>query len=137
MTTVEQVQAMVDDYCQWLKDETTLKSVAKGEWVEITTPMLDRHNDPIQIYVNRNDNGWTLTDDAFTLNDLAMSGCEIAPERRKHMLAQVLNDFGVEVDQNNALLVKASDQDFARKKHFLLQAIMAVNDFVYLAKLKL
>lgn len=66
-----------------------------------------------------------------------MSGCEIASERRKHMLAQVLNDFGVEVDQNNALLVKASDQDFARKKHFLLQAIMAVNDFVYLAKLKL
>lgn len=47
MTTVEQVQTMVDEYCRWLKDETTLKSVAKGEWVEITTPMLDRHNDPL------------------------------------------------------------------------------------------
>lgn len=34
MTTVEQVQAMVNEYCRWLKDETTLKSVAKGEWVE-------------------------------------------------------------------------------------------------------
>ena len=33
----------------WLKDKTTLREV-DGEWVEITTPYLDRHNDALQIY---------------------------------------------------------------------------------------
>lgn len=134
MTTVEQVQSMVDSYYQWLKEGTTLKSVSQGEWVEITTPMLDRHNDHIQIYVQRNENGWILTDDSFTLDDLAMSGCEITSERRKLLLSQVLNGFGVELGEDNALIVKATNLDFARQKHFLLQAILAVNDLFYLAK---
>ena len=134
MTTIEQVQVMTDEYFRWLRQETTFKSVAAGEWVEITTPMLDRHNDHIQIYVRHDERGWYLTDDSFTLDDLAMSGCEVNSSRRKFLLDQVLNGFGVSLDENNAIYARASDQDFARQKHFLLQAILAVNDLFYLSK---
>lgn len=125
---------MTDEYFRWLRQETTFKSVAAGEWVEITTPMLDRHNDHIQIYVRHDERGWYLTDDSFTLDDLAMSGCEVNSSRRKFLLDQVLNGFGVSLDENNAIYARASDQDFARQKHFLLQAILAVNDLFYLSK---
>jgi hypothetical protein len=36
----------------WLKDRTTLREV-NGEYVEITTPYIDRHNDALQIYARR------------------------------------------------------------------------------------
>ena len=94
--------------------------------------MLDRHNDNIQIYVKRDQNGWVLTDDSFTLDDLAMSGCEITPPRRRRWLEQVLAGFGVSIDDKDALLVKAADGDFCQKNHFLLQAILAVSDLFYL-----
>lgn len=94
--------------------------------------MLDRHNDNIQIYVKRDQNGWVLTDDSFTLDDLAMSGCEITSPRRGRWLEQVLAGFGVSIDDKDALLVKAADGDFCQKNHFLLQAILAVSDLFYL-----
>lgn len=134
MTTVEQVKSMMDGYIKWLSEGFSLRFVDSGRWVEVTTPMLDRHNDHIQIYIKKTENGWVLTDDSFTLDDLAMSGCDITSDRRKLLLSQTINGLGVELNENNALVVTSSNADFARKKHFLLQAILAVNDLFYLAK---
>ena len=53
---IEEIQKHIDDYVRWLRDKTTLREIK--EWVEITTPYLDRHNDYIQIYAKRNDGGY-------------------------------------------------------------------------------
>lgn len=41
----------MDSYHVWLKDKSVLRQI--DQWVEITTPYLDRHNDYIQIYAKQ------------------------------------------------------------------------------------
>lgn len=70
MTNVEEIRGLVDQYRIWLRDRTTLRSVHQN-WVEITTPFLDRHNDYIQLYAKREDGGVRLTDDGHTMRALS------------------------------------------------------------------
>ena len=48
---IEEVQVLLDRYVAWLKDKSTLRQI--DDWVQITTPYLDRHNDYLQIYAKR------------------------------------------------------------------------------------
>ena len=119
-------------YFSWLKEKTTLRTI--DDWVEVTTPFLDRHNDYMQIYVRRDESGYRLTDDGYTISDLEMSGCHLDTPRRQRLLATTLSGFGVQRDtQSNELFVNASDQSFPVRKHRLIQAMLAVNDLFYLA----
>ncbi len=59
MTVAQEIEKLLNDYRTWLRDKTTLREV-NGEWVEITTPYVDRHNDALQIYA-RAENGATLS----------------------------------------------------------------------------
>lgn len=127
---INEVQSLLDQYWAWLKDRTTLRQI--NDWVEITTPYLDRHNDHIQIYAKRRDGGFVLTDDGYVLQDLEQSGCRIEGARRQGLLKMTLNGFGVQLN-NQALEVHASAGNFALRKHNLVQAVLAVNDLFYLA----
>lgn len=127
---IAEVQRLLDEYVAWLKDKTTLRQV--GDWVEITTPYLDRHNDYLQIYAKREDGGYLLTDDGYTIEDLEQSGCSLDSEKRKALLRTTLNGFGVNLD-GSALVVRTSREAFASHKHNLVQSMLAVNDLFYLA----
>jgi hypothetical protein len=129
MTDVEEIGALVDRYRSWLKDKTKLRLVNR-DWVEITTPFLDRHNDSIQIYARRDDQGFLLSDDGQTLSDLEISGCPINSPKRKELLKVALNGFGVE-ENRGVLSVKAGADNFALRKHSLIQAILSVNDLFF------
>src|SRR5579884_4333081 len=126
----DEIQHLLDQYIAWLKDKTVLRQVK--DWVEITTPYLDRHNDYLQIYARRTNGSVTLTDDGYTLTDLEQSGCLLDTPKRKELLRQTLNGFGVEESQGR-LTVEATPETFPFKKHNLLQAMLAVNDLFYLA----
>jgi hypothetical protein len=127
---ISEIQSLLDQYWVWLRDKTTLREVS--DWVEITTPYLDRHNDRLQIYAKRQNGGYVLTDDGFTLDDLEQSGCKIDSPKRQALLRITLNGFGVQVNKQ-ALEVHASPDNFALRKHNLVQAMLAVNDMFYLA----
>jgi hypothetical protein len=131
MTDLEDIGQMLDAYRAWLKDRTTLKMVHRN-WVEITTPFLDRHNDYIQIYAKSVEGGYVLTDDGNTIRDLELSGCALDTPKRKHIMTVTLNGFGVE-EANGILRTRATAANFAVRKHALLQAILALNDMFYLA----
>ena len=81
-STVAEVERLLHDYREWLQDKTILRDV-NGAWVEITTPYLDRHNDALQIYARREDGGFLLTDDGYTIHDLEASGCSLNTESAK------------------------------------------------------
>jgi hypothetical protein len=130
--SVAEIEKLLHDYHAWLRDKTTLRQV-NGDWVEITTPYLDRHNDALQIYVRAETGGYALTDDSYTIHDLDASGCSLHTEKRQDLLKMTLNGFGVKLKQE-ALEVHATAENFALKKHSLIQAILAVNDLFYLAK---
>ncbi len=127
---IQEIQRLLDQYVAWLKDKTTLRQVA--DWVEITTPYLDRHNDYLQIYATRKDHGYVLTDDGYTIEDLEQSGCKLESPKRQDLLRMTLNGFGVRLNEN-ALEIPASADNFALRKHSLIQAMLAVNDMFYLA----
>jgi Domain of unknown function DUF1829/Domain of unknown function DUF1828 len=130
--SVAEIERLMRDYHVWLRDKTTLREV-NGEWVEITTPYLDRHNDALQIYVRADSGGYILTDDSYTIHDLEASGCNLHTEKRQDLLNMTLNGFGVR-RRDDALEVHATAETFPSKKHSFVQAMLAVNDLFYLAK---
>jgi len=127
---MDEIKSMMDQYIDWLRSKTTLKQV--DSWIEITTPYLDRHNDYLQIYAKRQNGSYILTDDGYILSDLMQSGCKLESPKRMALLRTTLNGFGVRLE-GEALEVEASRDNFALKKHNLLQAMLAVNDMFYLA----
>ena len=127
---VQDIQNLLDAYHVWLKDKTVLHLI--DQWVEITTPYLDRHNDYLQIYVKKTNGGFLLTDDGYIIDDLKQSGCKLDSQKRQELLKMTLNGFGVQ-KEGNELQVHASVESFASRKHNLLQAMLAVNDMFCLA----
>jgi hypothetical protein len=58
---LSEIEQLTENYFKWLKDKTLLKQTQ--DWIEITTPFLDRHHDYVQIYVKKENNQFILTDD--------------------------------------------------------------------------
>ena len=128
---IAQVHQLKEQYYAWLKEKTFLREIEN--WVEITTPFLDRHNDYLQIYAKQSNGGFILTDDGYTINDLELSGCNLDSPRRQNQLATTLRGFGVKKEnESKALHISATNEDFALRKHNLIQAMLAVNDLFYL-----
>jgi hypothetical protein len=130
--SVAEIEKLLKDYREWLKDKTTLRQV-NGTWIEITTPYLDRHNDALQIYARRENGGFVLTDDSYTIRDLETSGCKLDTHKRQELLRMTLNGFGVRLNRD-AIEVQATPENFPLRKHNLIQAMLAINDLFYLTK---
>ncbi len=128
---IQDIQKLIDTYYAWLKDKTILRQV--NRWVEITTPYLDNHNDYIQIYAKKVNGEFILTDDGYTISDLESSSCKLDSPKRQDLLKMTLNGFGVQME-GKALQVHASSDNFALRKHNLVQAMLAVNDMFFLAQ---
>lgn len=127
---VEEVQLLMDQYLAWLRQKTSLRQI--DDFVEVTTPYLDRHNDYLQFYIKRTNGGYLLTDDGYIIDDLKLSGCKLDTPKRQDLLKMTLNGFGVQ-QESDALIVKATPDNFNLRKHNLVQAMLAVNDLFYLA----
>lgn len=54
-------EKLVSSYLAWLKSKIIVKEI--DGIAEITTPFLDRHNDHLQFYVKKTNEGFILTDD--------------------------------------------------------------------------
>jgi Domain of unknown function DUF1829/Domain of unknown function DUF1828 len=127
---IADIQRLMDAYHAWLKEKSVLRQI--DQWVEITTPYLDRHNDYLQVYAKQLNGGFLLTDDGYTIDDLEQSGCKLESRKRQELLKMTLNGFGVQLD-GKALQVHASPDNFSLRKHNLVQAMLAVNDMFFLA----
>jgi hypothetical protein len=128
---IDEVRTLIDQYTDWLRDSTTVRQIA-GEWVEITTPYLDRNNDMIQIFAKRSGNGFLLSDGGNTIQELENSGCSLGTPKRQELLHLTLNGFGVRI-KDDEIYAESPSIDFSRRKHCLIQAILAVSDLFYLA----
>ena len=127
---IHDIQQLLEEYYGWLKRKTTLRQI--DNWVEITTPYLDRHNDYIQIYAKALDRGFILTDDGYTIHDLEQTGCKLDSPKRQELLKVTLNGFGVQLE-GRELQVQASRENFALRKHNLVQAMLSIDDMFYLS----
>lgn len=126
------IQKLINDYTQWLKSEITFSKI--GEYYEITTPYLDNANDYLQIYVRQDGNDILFSDDSATISNLKATGFQFTPNRKKN-LQRILAQFGVNCEEDE-LTAKAPIQEFAKKKHLFIQAILRVDDMFALSKSK-
>ncbi len=116
---------MINDYVNWLKENIAYERI--GDYVEIVTPFVDRHNDSIQVYIKKiSDDDYLLTDGGEIISDLILSGIEITPHRQK-MINDILMRFGVQ-SNNREITINACENDFPAKKHFLIQALLTIDD---------
>ena len=130
MTRTE-CERLIGEYLRWLKEGLRVSELETS--CQISTPFLDRHNDEIEIYVEKRNGGLVLTDDGYTISDLEATGMTFETVKRKSHLQAILNGFGVR-QENGELLVAATPHDFPQKKHALVQAILSVNDMFIMAE---
>ncbi len=124
-------EKLIESYIEWLRDRIEIADVENA--CEITTPFLDRHNDQLQIYVERSNGKLRLSDDSYILGNLETSGVALDTPKRREMLQIVLNGFGVQ-ESDGELFVEASTEKFPQKKHSLIQAMLAVDDMFMTAR---
>ena len=123
-----------EKYISWLEDEITVNKI--GEYIEVTSPFLDRYNDYLQVYAKlENDKEILLTDDSYIINNLEMSGIDMKSSRRKQLLQSFLNKYNVKLE-DSALVAKSSIEDFPQKILFLMQAMLNVDDMFMLSQNK-
>lgn len=121
------IKKLITEYTDWLKQEITTASF--GEYVELTTPYLDRFNDYLQIYVRQNADGTiTLSDDGYIIGNLISSGMNFKKSSSRHkMLERIARAYQVNI-QGEEISTIARAGSFAKKKHMMVQAMIAVDD---------
>jgi len=132
MNTISECDAIIREYLAWLKTGLSVAEIGDGV-CEITTPFLDRHNDHLQIYLLQENGNYVLTDDGYILSNLEMSGMDLSSPKRQRILKTILQGFGVSVVEG-ALRVEAQRSNLPRRKHNLIQAMLAVNDMFVMAQ---
>jgi hypothetical protein len=129
---VGECKNLIDGYLSWLRQGLQVEQVSERCCI-IATPFLDRHNDEIEIYVERRGSGLWITDDGYTLADLDHGGVKLDTEKRSTHLKHILRGFGVKVE-GSEICVETTERDFPQRKHNLIQAILAVNDMFVMGK---
>ena len=121
------IQKMISDYTEWLKKE--ISTAAYGEYVELTTPYLDRFNDYLQIYVRQNgDDSFTLTDDGYIIGNLISSGMTFRKgSNRQKMLDRIAINYNISID-GEVIKTTANASNLPQKKHMMIQAMLAIDD---------
>jgi len=127
----EVTKRLIDDYLRWINEGYQVE--AADSYAVIGTPFLDPHNDEIQIFVEQEDERLRLSDDSYTIADLRDLGLEINTEKREAQLRQILNGFGVQLEDGE-LFIFATPSDFPQRKHSLLQAILAIHDLAVMGQ---
>lgn len=129
---IDDIKSRLDSYSTWLRDNTHLRPADDPDWVEITMPFLDRHNDYPQIYVRRTNDAYLLTDDGYTLVELEQSGTAIDSPDVQAVMTMTLARLSVR-RESERLEVQATQHDFPRRLNDLVQAMLAVEHLAYTA----
>ena len=127
-------ETLKDQYVAWLRDKIKFKEL--NGTIEITTPLMDRHNDYFQIYVTQmDDSNFRITDAGYVIGDLELDGIDVLHSpKRKELLQATLNRHGVKLSKSKDLYVEATMNSFAQKKHMLIQAMLTINDMFMVSR---
>ena len=117
---------IVDNYLAYLKRNITVKQI--GEVVEVTLPFWDLHRDHLQVYVQKNADNYTVSDDGYTLADMRQSGVNVESVQSGLTFTAILQSFGV-TRSGNKLHIEASQDNLPRSQHNFVQAMLALNDW--------
>lgn len=123
---MEPIEQKMDEYFSWLKQSYKYKELDNS--TEITTPFKNHLNDYIKIYAYALPNEKIiLSDDGLTVNELEMFGIDINTKTREKIIQSVLKQFNLNLE-NDEIIAKVKNENFAKSKHNLIQGILKIYD---------
>ncbi len=130
----EKVKGLVKEYYQWLFNKVDVLELEESEWVITGTPFENFMGDLIDLYIKISGNEIIISDGGETLSNLEFVGVNInKSKRRKQIFENIIMTYGILTD-GKSLFVKATEKDFVKKKHQLIQAILQISDMFLLTK---
>ncbi|WP_084506011.1 DUF1829 domain-containing protein [Amycolatopsis sp. ATCC 39116] len=124
---------LVESYYSWIRNHISGETL-NDTVSELTTPFLDRHNDHIQVYAERQSPDlFLLTDDGYIVAELKSSGVDSRGVRRRELLHQLISGYGVSIE-GGELQTTATPHDLGQRLHNLVQAMLSVDDMFVLAQ---
>lgn len=134
---MSQAESLKNSYIDWLKKELIFTDVEDG-YISISTPFVDNNYDNIELFAKFvSESQIEVTDFGETLFNLEDNGLKITKRSKTiyRLFENTLNDFGIEYNCNTETLSITTDvRRFPTAKNRLLQAIMRINDLLYLSK---
>lgn len=127
------INPLINDYHNWLKDNTLTKENPNSGWVTIQTPLTDYFNDNLEIYVKKEGDKITLSDDGATMNNLSHFGIKLNRGERKDIADKILFNLGIDL-KDDELIVTCKHADFPQKKHNILSAMIELNQLVVMSE---
>ncbi len=128
MTEENESKIKLYNFNEWFRNHTKVAVVGKlKKLIEITTPYLDNHNDYIQIYLRRRDDGvWEISDDSivYACNDM-----ETDANIFNDVLFDIFHNRGLKINKDaqtsyDGVITLATDEDLYNKIHAVLQAVV-------------
>ena len=128
---VDQARGFISAYAKFV--EANMVPVQQGNGVCISTPMLNRNNDCMRVYLGDDPaGGYVISDLGETINDLELSGFTMKGQRIDK-LNSILSGFSVK-EEKGELCITASGSDLPMKMNMLLQAMASVDDMFLLSQ---
>jgi len=120
---------IINDYVKWVKDNTFIKNI-KGTGVKLISPFLDAHNDYINIYAQKLENGHIrLSDGGILYFDLESYGIKLT-QKKKELFDKTISSSGVQFSEITKEIYVISEIDsIGKAKHKLIQCLLSINDF--------
>ena len=129
-----EINGLLDSYAEWTRDSLKTHHIdGGGGTVVLTTPFLDRHNDMLQVLVKRTGTGYELSDDGHVIADLEAGGCDLGTPERRALLDEIARGFNLLV-ADRTLLTLATRETFGKRKHDLVQGMVAVGGLFHVVK---
>jgi hypothetical protein len=126
-------ELLVSSYLSWIRNDVEAH-LLDDVVTELTTPFVDRHNDHLQVYAERQSSDmFLLSDDGYILSELKSSGVETRGSRREEIIRDLLVGHGVRLE-GRELQTDATAANLGQRIHNLVQAMLSVDDMFVLAQ---
>lgn len=132
---MNQAKTLKNAYMNWLKEELIYEDVGY-DYISISTPFIDSNYDNINLYAKFIDKDKIeISDFGYTVYNLEETGITLNRRSKTiyNIFKKTLTSFGVTYS-NDVLKIVTDLSHFPIAKNRLLQAILRINDLIYLNK---
>ena len=125
---------LVQRYEKLIHDSMSIRNDLPNGWCAISTPFLDSDNDGLVVYVKREGERITLSDDFYILSWLrpVYGDSSEESEKRNRQAIQVICNYQILVTPEKEMVMETDVEHFASSFHFFLRAMMAASDILSL-----
>lgn len=116
----------LDSYLKFLNDSFSENKLESR--VEITVPFLDRHGEPLHIYIEEENGDIYLTDDGYIIEDLLSCGCDVTKSTRNKLLHNIAGNYKIDISDDYELFTYTTLDSFDQRLHALILCMIAIGN---------